>query len=200
MRPLPRGYFDRPTLGVARDLLGQRLVCTAGGVRRAGVVLETEAYVGVEDRGCHASVGHTRRNHTMWGPPGRAYVYFTYGMHWLLNAVTEGEGTPAAVLVRAIAPREGVDAMRARRPGRPDRLLADGPAKLCQALGVDGGFDGRDLCAPDAELFFEAGSPVPDGEVVTGPRVGLNRVPEPWKSVPWRFRWMPGGQGLGIRG
>lgn len=196
-RRLGRAFFARSALEVAPDLLGQRLVRIAGETRLSGTIVETEAYVGTEDLGCHARAGRTARNRTMWGPPGHAYVYFTYGMHWLLNAVTETDGHPGAVLIRAIAPEEGVEEMRRRRtrPGRPappDRILADGPAKLCQALGIAGALDGADLCAPGAELFVEEGEPVPDAQVVTGPRVGLYSVPEPWKSLPWRFRRAPG--------
>lgn len=185
---LGRDFFARPALEVARDLLGQRLVHVVGEARLAGTIAETEAYVGTEDLGCHARAGRTARNRSMWGPPGHAYVYFTYGMHWLLNAVTGADGVPEAVLLRAIEPQEGVEEMRGRRRGRPDGVLADGPAKLCQALGIDGSQDGADLCAPGAELFVEVGEPVPDAQVVTGPRVGLRSVPEPWRSLPWRFR------------
>lgn len=193
-RRLPRAFFARPALAVARDLLGTRLVRLSGGTRLSGTIVETEAYVGTEDLGCHAKAGRTERNRTMWGPPGHAYVYFTYGMHWMLNAVTETDGHPGAVLIRAIAPEEGVEEMARRRGGRPLPALADGPAKLCQALGVDGTLDGADLCAPGAELFVEEGEPAPDAQVVTGPRVGLYSVPEPWKSMPWRFRWRGPGR------
>lgn len=186
---LGRGFFDRPTLEVARDLLGQRLVrLEPDGTRLSGLVVETEAYIGSEDLACHARHGRTRRNEVMWGPPGHAYVYFTYGMHWMLNVVTEREGFPAAVLLRAILPQEGLARMRARRRGRPDTQLTDGPAKLCQALAIDGSLNGLDLCDPEAPLFFETAPPVPDSAVTTGPRVGLNTVPEPWRSLPWRFR------------
>ena len=123
----------------------------------------------------------------MWGPPGHAYVYFTYGMHWMLNVVTEREGFPAAVLLRAILPSEGESRIRRRRSGRPTRSLTNGPAKLCQALGVDRRLDGHDLCAPAAALFIERGRPISNRHITRGPRVGLNGVPEPWKSKPWRF-------------
>lgn len=189
---LPRSFFAQPTITVARELLGKRLVRReADGRRLAGTILEAEAYVGREDMGCHARSGRTARNAAMWGLPGRAYVYFTYGMHWLLNVVTEGDGEPAAVLLRALGPREGLDVMRARCAGRSQASLTDGPAKLCQALGIDGALNGHDLCSPAAVLFVEDGPPVPDADVLSGPRVGLNRVPEPWKSIPWRFRVDP---------
>jgi DNA-3-methyladenine glycosylase len=186
---LVRSVFDRPTLTVARELLGQRLVrLEPDGGRSAGLIIETQAYVGSQDQGSHARAGRTRRNASMWGPPGHAYVYFTYGMHWMLNVVTEAEGFPAAVLIRALLPVEGVGRMRQRRRGKPDHALTDGPAKLCQALDVDSHLDGHDLCQPGARLFIEAQPPVSNQVVTTGPRVGLNLVPEPWKSRSWRFR------------
>jgi DNA-3-methyladenine glycosylase len=120
----------------------------------------------------------------MFGPPGHLYLYFTYGMHWLLNAVTEAEGFPAAVLIRAIEPAQGVDAIRARRHGRD----LNGPAKVTQALGVDGSLNQADLTSPASGLWIEAGEPVSESRVTIGARVGLYSVPEPWKSIPWRFR------------
>jgi DNA-3-methyladenine glycosylase len=124
----------------------------------------------------------------MYGPPGHAYVYFTYGMHWMLNFVSEPVGFPAAVLIRAILPTEGVSLIAARRLGQPRSAWTDGPAKLCQALGIDRALNGANLCAAEAVLFVEAGVPIPDSSVTISPRVGLNNVPEPWKSIPWRFR------------
>jgi DNA-3-methyladenine glycosylase len=129
----------------------------------------------------------------MYGPPGYAYVYFTYGMHWMLNVVTEIEGFPAAVLLRALWPLEGVSRMRRRRGRLP---LADGPAKLCEALAVDERFNGRDLCERSSQLFIEKGVDLPDRFVSRGPRIGLHSVPEPWKSRPWRFRVSPEGIAL----
>ncbi len=183
----PRDAFARPTLEVARALLGARLVRLEEGQRLAGIIVETEAYIGEEDLGCHARAGRTPRTQVMYGPPGHAYVYFTYGMHWLFNVVTEREGFPAAVLIRALLPTEGLSQMAARRPGQPPRRWTDGPAKLCRALNIDGAFHGADLCAPHATLFIEEGLPIPEDWVRTGPRIGLNSVPEPWKSIPWRF-------------
>jgi DNA-3-methyladenine glycosylase len=185
-RRLPRSFFRRPTLQVAADLLGQRLVRLDRGLRLSGRILEAEAYLGQADLGCHARVGRTERNRSMWGEPGHAYVYFTYGMHWCLNVVTERDGRPAAVLLRALWPEEGIPLMRRRRSGRDD--LTGGPAKLCQALGIDGSFDGHDLCRRSARLFLEAAPGPPAGSIRRGPRVGLDGVPEPWKSKPWRFR------------
>ncbi len=190
-RRIPRAFFARDTMTVARDLLGARLVHVVNGQRVAGIVVETEAYIGEDDRGCHARAGRTPRTRVMYGPPGHAYVYFNYGMHWLFNVVTEREGFPAAVLVRALLPVEGLTYMAQRRGGRPFRRWADGPAKLCQALNITGVHHGQDLCRPDAPLFFEYDLRFVDEAVVQGPRVGLNNVPEPWRSMPWRFRLKP---------
>lgn len=184
VNPLRREFYNRSTLIVARELLGTRLVRILDGVRLVGLITEAEAYIGEEDLGCHAKFGKTKRNAVMYGPPGRAYVYFTYGMHWMLNAVTEQTGFPAAVLIRAIAPFEGADIISARRQGR-DTL---GPAKLTQALGIDRALNGISLCDPDSGLWIEAGTPVADDQIIVGSRVGLFTVPEPWKSMPWRFR------------
>jgi DNA-3-methyladenine glycosylase len=180
---LPPNFYKRPTLAVARELLGARLVRILDGVRLAGIIVETEAYVGESDLGCHAKAGKTPRTTIMYGRAGIAYVYFTYGMHWLLNTVTEADGFPAAVLIRAIQPVEGEEIIHQRRKGRD----TDGPAKLTQALGIDKAQNGIDLTEPSQGLWIEAGNPIPDESVTIGPRVGLNSVPEPWKSIPWRF-------------
>ncbi|MGB7538629.1 MAG: DNA-3-methyladenine glycosylase, partial [Anaerolineales bacterium] len=151
---IPRAFFRRPTLQAARALLGARLVKIERGRRLSGIIIETEAYVGRRDLGCHASRGgRTRRNLAMFGPPGHAYVYFTYGMHWMLNLVTEAEDFPAAVLVRAIIPAEGRGVMQRRRGGREP--IAGGPAMLCQALLIDGRYNGHDLCEKKSQLFLE---------------------------------------------
>jgi DNA-3-methyladenine glycosylase len=184
---LPRSFFARSTLQVARDLLGARLVRLDGGMRLSGIIVEAEAYRSQEDLGCHARAGLTPRTRVMFGPPGHAYIYFTYGMHWMLNFVTEEQGFPAAVLIRALQPLEGLDRISERRNGQPASRWTDGPAKICQALAIDGGLNGSDLCASHAVLFVEEGFRIPDSAVTTGPRVGLNSVPEPWKSIPWRF-------------
>ncbi|HXF86145.1 MAG TPA: DNA-3-methyladenine glycosylase [Anaerolineales bacterium] len=183
MKILPRSFYDRPTLRVARDLLGARLVRILDGVKLVGLITETEAYIGEKDLGCHARAGRTPRTQVMYGEPGHAYVYFTYGNHWMLNVVTEREGFPAAVLIRAIQPVEGVEVMLRRRNGRD----TFGPGKLCQAMGIGKGENGADLTEPACGLWIEAGVKVPNSLVTKGPRVGLNSVPEPWKSKPWRF-------------
>jgi DNA-3-methyladenine glycosylase len=184
---LQRDFFAGPTLEVARAILGMRLVRVESGQRIAGIIIEAEAYIGETDLGCHARAGRTPRTAVMYGPPGHAYVYFTYGMHWMLNFVTEPERFPAAVLIRALHPVEGLEIIAARRKERPQAQWTDGPGKICQALGIDGRLNGSDLCAAEAALFVEDGAPVQDECVTIGPRVGLNSVPEPWKSKPWRF-------------
>ena len=188
---LKREFFNQPTLVVAKDLLGQRLVLQEDAGRLSGFIIEAEAYIGSKDLACHARVGKTKRNEVMWGPPGYAYVYFTYGMHWMLNFVTEREGFPAAVLIRGLWPVEGVSEMQKNRPVPKTEDLTNGPAKLCQALGINGNWNGRDLCSSNAKLFVEKGLMVSDNLVTCGPRVGLNTVPEPWKSMPWRFQIDP---------
>ena len=185
---LPRAFYSRDTLEVARELLGKRLVRVSHGGRIAGIITETEAYRGEEDLACHARAGRTPRTAVMYGPAGHAYVYFTYGKHWLLNVVTEPPGFPAAVLIRAIKPVEGLAEIAARRVGRPRTEWTNGPGKLCQALDITGAQNSLDLLAFEGDLFIETGDPIPDQHVTTGPRVGIDRVPEPWRSIPWRFR------------
>ena len=153
------------------------------GRRLAGLITETEAYIGEKDLASHARAGRTPRTAVMYGAPGHAYVYFTYGNHWMLNVVTEQEGTPGAVLIRAIQPLEGAEVMLERRHGRD----TFGPGKLCQALGIDKSLNGADLASKDSGLWIERGVQVPDSAVTLGPRVGLNTTPEPWLSKPWRF-------------
>lgn len=191
---LPAAFYERETVLVARDLLGMRLVRCLDGQRLVGTILETEAYCGEEDLACHARAGRTARTAVMYGAAGRAYVYFTYGMHWCLNCVTGHEGYPAAVLIRALAPVEGLAEIAARRPQRSPAEWCNGPGKLAQALAVNGDLNGCDLTSPQDGLFIEAGIPLADEQVITGPRVGINRVPEPWRSIPWRFvtRTVPG--------
>ncbi len=184
---LPREFFDRPTLQVARELLGTRLVRLEEEKRTAGIIVETEAYISEEDLGCHASAGLTPRTKILYGPPGHAYVYFTYGNYWMLNFVTEREGFPAAVLIRGIVPTEGLERIAERRAGRPQKQWTDGPGKICLALAIGRDQNDTDLCAPDAQVFVEPGDNIPDSNVTISPRVGLNSVPEPWKSIPWRF-------------
>jgi len=186
MPRLNRDFFARDTLAVARDLLGQRLVRVVDGQRLSGRIVEVEAYIGESDQASHARFGLTQRNAPMYGAPGHAYVYFVYGMHHCLNTVTDSEGFPAAVLIRALEPVEGIEQMREWRGGVPDRLLTGGPARLCQALNIDLALNGIDLCAVDAPLFLEAEERIADADVVTGPRVGI-RGDDVALRAPWRF-------------
>lgn len=182
---MPGEFFARPTLRVARDLVGKRLVCEVGSDRVAGTIVEVEAYRGEADRACHASRGRTRRTEGLYRCPGVYYVYLIYGMYWCLNVVTEREDYPAAVLVRAVEPTEGLDAMRARRgAARRDEELTSGPGKLCQAYGIDGSFHG-DHCER-SRLFVEDAPRLPDRGVGRGPRVGVDYAGE-CRDHPWRF-------------
>lgn len=183
VKPLPREFYDRSTLKVARELIGARLVRILKGRQLVGIITETEAYIGEEDLACHAKAGRTPRTQVMYGPPGHAYVYFTYGHHWMLNTVTEREGFPAAVLIRAIQPLEGAEVMSKNRQGRD----TFGPGKLTQAMGITKTENGLDLTAANQSLWIEAGIFIPNESVTIGPRVGLNNTPEPWLSKPWRF-------------
>ena len=175
------------SLQVARQLLGARLVRVLDGVSLSGLITETEAYIGETDLACHARAGRTPRTRVMYGPPGRAYVYFTYGMHWMLNAVTEAPDFPAAVLIRAVRLEAGFEVVQARRPQVSPKAWTDGPAKLTRAFGIDVTQNEIDLTNPASGLWIERGIVISDASVTIGPRVGLYKVPEPWKSMPWRF-------------
>ena len=194
MAVLPRAFYSRPALEVARNLLGCHLVRIQNGQRLAGLITETEAYQGEDDLGCHASAGKTPRTSVMYGPPGHAYIYFTYGMHWLINAVTSAEGVPAAVLIRAIHPVEGKAQMALNRPYHAQqRNWTNGPAKLTQAFSLDGSLNGHDLRESGSELFLAEALVVPQHKIKASPRIGLGNTPEPWLSLPWRF-WVAGNR------
>ena len=191
MAKLSRSFYDRPTLDVARDLIGKVLVHTRRGVRTSGVIVEAEAYIGESDPACHAAPGPTRRNAPLYGPPGYAYVYLNYGIHSLVNVVTEAEGMPAAVLIRALEPLAGISAMRRRRARRMKgrraqpsstlaaHMLCRGPGNLTMAMGITLSENLADLCGD--RLFVE------DREVSVGPlawseRVGISVGTErPWR-------------------
>jgi len=171
---LDREFFARSVHQVAPDLIGCTLLADGVG----GPIVEVEAY-DHEDPASHGFRGETARNRSMFGPPGHAYVYRSYGIHWCLNLVCEEKGVAAAVLLRALEPEHGVGEMRARRNLDELRLLCAGPGRLCQALAVTGEHDGRPLNRPPFELRARKGEP----EVVTGPRVGITQAAD----LPWRY-------------
>ena len=172
-----RDLFDRSVHEVARALIGWRL----GVAETAGVIVETEAYE-ASDPACHAYIGKTTRNGVLFGPPGHAYVYLSYGIHSLLNFVTEPEGTASAVLIRALEPTDGIELMRRRRRRSETEDLCSGPGKLTEALGVDLSLNGADLLAPPFEFEPPAGAWA-TAEVLTGPRIGITKAAE----LPWRY-------------
>lgn len=201
-RPLGPAFYRKPTLEVARALLGKLLIHEALDGPAGGWIVEVEAYIGEDDPACHAAVGRTERNAVMYGPPGHAYVYFTYGMHYCVNVVTGAHHNPEAVLIRALEPAIGIELMRERRGGRVlDRELTSGPARLCQALGIGRPENGLPLTR--LPLIVTAGRPGPRILGVSprvGIRAGLDR--------PWRFfdaesahvsRGRPGPPGTGAR-
>ena len=168
---LPRSFFDRDPRVVARELLGCALLSKKGGVTAGGLIVETEAYLGADDAGSHAATrGMTARNAVMYGPPGHAYVYFTYGNHHLLNFVCEREGKAGAVLVRAIEPAWGIAAMTARRGGRAPGELTNGPGKLTAALGID---LQDNACPLNAMGIFVYGAASGPGTIGVSGRIGL---------------------------
>ena len=186
---LPHAFFQCDAATVARALLGQRVVRVLDGQRVGGLICETEAYGGADDQASHA-YRRTPRSAIMYGPPGYAYVYLIYGMHFCLNAVTETDGRPGAVLIRAIVPDEGVAIMRSRRDRvseRSDRGLTDGPGKLCQALGIARAQNGIDLTA-SAELSVETGVGVAEEHVEITRRIGV-RGDDIARDRLWRFVW-----------
>lgn len=189
MTILNRKFYHRPTLEVACDLLGKKLVRSMNGRELSGIIVETEAYCGRKDSACHAHRGQTPRNAVMFGPPGHAYVYFTYGMHYLLNLVTEDEGAPCAVLIRAIEPLSGLAEMRTRRK-RQGKDLTNGPAKLCQALNIDKAFNGWDL-TKGKELWVERDQTIEAGRIITTPRIGIDYASPKDRDALWRFLMKP---------
>ena len=183
-RPLPRSFYRRDSRLVAPELLGK--VLRRG--RMAARIVEVEAYCGSEDPGSHAFRGPTPRNATMFGPPGGLYVYFTYGMHWCANAVCGDEGEGIAVLLRAASPLRGLEEMRSRRPkARADRDLCRGPARLCQAFGLDGSYDGADLVTASHRVTILDDGVVPPADPVVSTRIGLTKGAD----RPWRWH-VPG--------
>jgi DNA-3-methyladenine glycosylase len=184
-RPLPASFYDRPTEGVARDLLGAVLEHRSVEGTVLGRIVETEAYLGPHDPACHAAAGLTPRTRTLHGPPGRAYVYFVYGMHWCFNAVTREDGHGSAVLIRAIEPISGLELMRRRRNVERDVDLTSGPARLCDAFGIDREQNGVRL--DRGPLRILQGIQVPDEGVVITPRIGIR------KAADWPLRFLVKG-------
>ena len=182
-RPLPRRFYDRDTLTVAADLIGKVLVHRTKAGIAAGAIVETEAYIGETDPACHAAPGPTKRNEPLYGAPGVAYVYLNYGMHHLVNAVTEGEGSPAAVLIRALEPLDGVVLMRKRRDAIRSQddfsSLCRGPGNLTKALGITLAQNRLPLTGP--ALTIEDWG-LPDRDVAWGPRIGIRvGTDRPWR-------------------
>jgi DNA-3-methyladenine glycosylase len=196
---LPRAFFDRPSVEVARDLLGRDLEHRDVAVR----LTEVEAYAGLDDPASHAYRGVTPRTAVMFGPPGHLYVYFSYGMHWCANVVCGPDGTAGAVLLRAGDVVRGLPVARSRRPtARTDAELARGPARLTAALGIGREHDGVDLCRGGSAVRLKAGEPVAEEVVAYGPRVGLTRaVDTPWRvwvvGEPSVSAYKPGGRRRG---
>jgi DNA-3-methyladenine glycosylase len=184
--PLPPSFYDRPTELVARDLLGRVLQHRSAEGSASGRIVEVEAYLGPHDPACHAAAGLTGRTEHLHGPPGRAYVYFVYGVHWCVNAVTRERGHGSAVLIRALEPLDGLALMRERRGVASDVMLTNGPGKLCQALGIDGAHNGLPLCRGTLRIL--EGSPLVDEAAVgTSPRIGITR------AVDWPLRFYARG-------
>lgn len=187
-RPLPPSFFARPAVHVARELLGCVLASEREGARATGRIVETEAYTGPEDAACHAAaaIGRTARNDPLFGPPGIAYVHMNYGIHWLLNVVTGGEGEPAGVLIRALEPIEGITVMRHRR-GRDE--LTNGPARLAQAIGVGPDLQRHPFDRPP--VWIGAGEPVQQDDVVITTRVGIRKAADrELRFYDARSRWV----------
>lgn len=186
-KKLPRAFYTRTNVViVARDLLGKLLVVPAeDGQRVSGIIVETEAYRGPLDRAAHSYGGRrTKRTEPMYAIGGTAYVFFVYGMYYQFNVVTHAAETPHAVLIRALEPCEGLDLMRKRRHGQPDRNLTKGPGKLCIAMGIDRRLDGADLLG--RKVWLEERPPVRRSQILSGPRIGIDYAEE-WVSKPWRF-------------
>ncbi|MFG6667299.1 DNA-3-methyladenine glycosylase [Halomonas sp. HNIBRBA4712] len=185
--PLPRDFYDRDTLDVARALLGCQLVRRVNGELIAATIVETEAYRGATDSACHAHRRRTPRTEAMFGPPGHAYVYLVYGMHSLLNIVTQPEGNPCAVLVRAVEPCVNEDAMRRARVAR-NRELCNGPGKLTRALSIDRALYGEDMTRAHRLWVVQGTAPE---HVSSGPRVGIDYAEPLDRDAPWRL-WVTG--------
>ncbi|HDQ04733.1 MAG TPA: DNA-3-methyladenine glycosylase [Deltaproteobacteria bacterium] len=182
---LDKKFYEPDTKLVARALLGKKLVRKIGRKEISGMIVETEAYCGQEDTACHAHRGKTKRNEVMFGAAGHAYVYFTYGMHYMLNLVTQEEENPCAVLIRAVIPLAGIEEMEKRR-GKNKAQLANGPAKLCQALAIDKSLNGWDVTRGD-KLWVEDYRKIPPKAILATSRIGINYAREEHRKALWRF-------------
>ena len=192
LSPFPQSFYNRSALEVAPDLIGALLIhhdpqSPPNTPPLIGVITETEAYCGQEDQACHARVGRTQRTAPMFGPPGHAYVYFTYGMHWLFNCVTQPIGEPHAVLIRAVEPLNHHPLIQSRRGKQPRKQWTNGPAKLTQAFNIQVDYNNLDLTTSHTPLYLAPCIQTNPAQLLTSPRIGLFTVPEPWKSLPWRF-------------
>jgi DNA-3-methyladenine glycosylase len=184
---LPQYFYARETEVVARELIGARLVRKENDRRCSGIIVETEAYIGPHDKACHAHKGRTKRTETMFAAPGTWYVYSIYGMYNCLNIVTREKGYPAAVLIRAIEPDEGVETMRSRRKKRKLTDLASGPGKLCIALGITKEFNTTKATTPSSKLFLEySRKAIRKEEIMCSARIGVEYAQE-WAQAPLRF-------------
>ena len=190
MAILKKNFFRRDTITVARQLLGTKLVREFNGTVLSGMITETEAYLGANDSACHAAKGRTPRNSVMFGPAGVAYVYFVYGMHFMLNIVTEPEGNPCAVLIRAMQPITGLARMEALR-GKKGKDVGNGPAKLCQAMAIDKSLNGWDVTC-GKRLWFDSYQEVAAASIKTGSRIGIDYAAREHREAPWRF-WIEKG-------
>lgn len=195
---LSADFFGQSARAVAQALLGKKLVRNLNGRLLSGIIVETEAYCDAKepDLACHADRANkgqpTKRTAVMFGPPGFAFVYFTYGMHWMFNVVTGQEGQPNGVLIRALEPVDGIAQMTVHRGERPLRQLTNGPAKLAQALAIDKSLNKTNLCQQNGVIWngviwIEDAPAVPPAQIAAGPRIGMGKTPEPWYSIPWRY-------------
>jgi DNA-3-methyladenine glycosylase len=203
MARLDEAFYARPARVVAQALLGKKLVRVLGDGRQddgrllSGLIVETEAYCDGDepDLACHGDRANggkpTPRSQIMFGPAGHAYIYFTYGMHWMFNVVTGQTGQANAVLLRALQPVDGVEWMQVWGAERPIPQLTNGPAKLTRALAIDRSLNGANLCDPAGGIWIEAAPDVDPNHICTGPRIGLGQTAEPWLSMPWRY-WLEG--------
>jgi DNA-3-methyladenine glycosylase len=183
VKPLPISFFRRPAAVVARDLLGATIVSAAGGRRTSGIIVETEAYLGYDDPASHAYKGRLHPgNRSLYGAPGTWYIYRSYGIHWCANLVCDGSPAGGAVLLRGIIPREGVETIRRRRGAVHPRELANGPGKLCQALGITRSLDGLPMASAPVRIL--PASELSGMRVLTTPRIGIS------KAIDWPLRFV----------